>query len=556
MKKNVKILGAAAAALLAVAPVVASATVANASTVTVNSGATTTVDNASPLNFNVNLNATAGQTDIADIVKSVKLSVDGNAAVNKFSTDNVQIVTANGANPVTSGTLQPGVQYRVLVKDINLSNLLTGKTWNLGAAEFQVGGTGSYSSTAKSAELMSGGNFLSAPFHLTKAGDPTQPYFVDDTGNQVADNGTAWIGTSGDGVAWSQLNGSATASAIRLAAEKAVKLFPQGDNPAYFTTTDDNIKAQLSQQNVAFQNGAYVQPENGFYVTLTALSPMSNKTVSIKVPFQGAGVSYKGYPTINFSWDGDTNYSSDFHGSTRLVSKGKQNIPASKLVRTIKPGSTFNDSDAQKGFSATTADGNGSVDMSVLSNPVNTNVPGKYTVTLAATDWTTGKTSRLSYIVQVGDADTTYQTVNYPKEYGVNIWSIAGNTVSFTGNRQAGQSSVATFDTKTVNGVEYTRIESATSNKWIQSQYLGNHSNNKPAKPSNNGETKLNGVGRVRYNGKGAVRLLNANGHYVDQYVKNGASFKVWAEKTVNGQHLYRIGSQSQWIPAKYFSLN
>lgn len=543
MKKNVKILGAAAAALLAVAPVVASATTVNASTVVVNAGATTTPSSYPALNINATIDATAGVTTGNDAAKTVKLSIDNGGKINNFDSANVKIVYANGYQ--VKRTLQAGVPYRIKVSDVYFSNLLTATTWNLGKANFRG------KSTPTSSELLSKGDFVSAPFYLTDASDSTQPYFFNlinnqDTltaGNQLANGDVAHVGADGEGVsAVSDLS----AQGILTAAKGNVGL-----NNGEITTTASDVASQLAQQNVALKDGKYVLPTNGFHVTLTAVNRKSNRTVTVVVPFAGSGVNYAGYPTISVKSDAasdETVFSKDFQGAS---SKGVQKTAASDLVRKVKVNSDFDNNTALAPFQAVTGNSASQVDLSVLSNPVNTRVPGRYTVTVQATDWSTGKTSRLSYTVQVGDSDATYQTVNYPAEYGVNIWSIAGNTVSFTGNRQAGQSSVATFDTKTVNGVEYTRIESATSNKWIQSQYLGNHSN----KPANN-ETKLNGVGRVSYNGKGSVRLLNANGHYVDQYVKKGASFKVWAEKTVNGQHLYRIGSQSQWIPAKYFSLN
>lgn len=548
MKKNVKILGAAAAALLAVAPVVASATTVNASTTNVSAGATTTNPDRPALNINVSLNATAGQTTAAQAAQSVKLTVDNGAQVDNFSQANVNIYdTVTREYVPADQTLQAGHKYRVVVKGIHFSNLLTGKTWNLGDAWFNG------STTATSAALMGNGNntFSSAPFYLTEAGNTTQPYFFNlinkngtvTAGNQLANGDVAHVGADGEGVsAVSDLS----AQGILTAAEGNVGL-----NNGEITTTASDVASQLAQQNVALKDGKYVLPTNGFHVTLTAVNRKSNRTVTVVVPFAGSGVNYAGYPTISVKSDAvsdQTVFSAAFKDAS---SKGVQNHPASDLVRKVKLNSDFDNNTALAPFQAVTGNGASQVDLAVLSNPVNTRVPGRYTVTVQATDWSTGKTSRLSYTVQVGDSDATYQTVNYPAEYGVNVWSIAGNTVSFTGNRQAGQSSVVTFDTKTVNGVEYTRIESATSNKWIQSQYLGNHSN----KPANN-ETKLNGTGRVSYNGKGSVRLLNANGHYVDQYVKKGSSFKVWAEKTVNGQHLYRIGSQSQWIPAKYFSLN
>jgi hypothetical protein len=49
----------------------------------------------------------------------------------------------------------------------------------------------------------------------------------------------------------------------------------------------------------------------------------------------------------------------------------------------------------------------------------------------------------------------------------------------FNGNRVKDGKILATYDTKTVNGVSYTRINSKTSNEWIQTKYLdGSWKNN------------------------------------------------------------------------------
>lgn len=36
------------------------------------------------------------------------------------------------------------------------------------------------------------------------------------------------------------------------------------------------------------------------------------------------------------------------------------------------------------------------------------------------------------------------------------------------------------------------------------------------------------------------------------QTVKNGKAYKVWEKAMINGELMYRIGTDKQWIPAKY----
>lgn len=50
------------------------------------------------------------------------------------------------------------------------------------------------------------------------------------------------------------------------------------------------------------------------------------------------------------------------------------------------------------------------------------------------------------------------------------------------------------------------------------------------------------------------VRLLDSNGHY-QKYIPTNTKWKVWAEKTIRGMKCYRIGTDEQWVPAKFAKL-
>lgn len=47
------------------------------------------------------------------------------------------------------------------------------------------------------------------------------------------------------------------------------------------------------------------------------------------------------------------------------------------------------------------------------------------------------------------------------------------------------------------------------------------------------------------------VRLLDSKGHY-QKYINTNTSWKVWAEKTIRGMKCYKIGTDTQWVPAKF----
>lgn len=50
------------------------------------------------------------------------------------------------------------------------------------------------------------------------------------------------------------------------------------------------------------------------------------------------------------------------------------------------------------------------------------------------------------------------------------------------------------------------------------------------------------------------VRLLDSNGHY-QKYIRTNTHWKIWAEKTIRGMKCYKIGTDTQWVPAKYAKL-
>lgn len=53
-------------------------------------------------------------------------------------------------------------------------------------------------------------------------------------------------------------------------------------------------------------------------------------------------------------------------------------------------------------------------------------------------------------------------------------------------------------------------------------------------------------------NPKYMVRLLDSAGHYQAQYIPTNSSWKVWEVKTIKNMKCYRIGTDKQWVPAKF----
>ncbi len=64
------------------------------------------------------------------------------------------------------------------------------------------------------------------------------------------------------------------------------------------------------------------------------------------------------------------------------------------------------------------------------------------------------------------------------------------------------------------------------------------------------------GTATINYQGSGNVRLVNSQGSYTSQYLPKNSTWKVWEKADINHESMYRVGNQSQWVPAKYVSVS
>lgn len=67
-------------------------------------------------------------------------------------------------------------------------------------------------------------------------------------------------------------------------------------------------------------------------------------------------------------------------------------------------------------------------------------------------------------------------------------------------------------------------------------------------------EVAFSGVAKTFVKGHAnyAVAMLDADGKYTGKFLKQGSSFKVFAKKVINGHLCYRLGTQAQWVPARF----
>lgn len=101
---------------------------------------------------------------------------------------------------------------------------------------------------------------------------------------------------------------------------------------------------------------------------------------------------------------------------------------------------------------------------------------------------------------------------------------------------------VKALASKVVNGVTFYKV---AENRWIPAKF---------AEVLSDKEVAFKGVAKTFVKGHAnyAVAMLDADGKYTGKFLKQGSSFKVFAKKVINGHLCYRLGTQAQWVPARF----
>ena len=547
MKKNVKYLGMTAAALLAVAPVISSG-VANAD-VTANGSVPATAASATANVINVASTATAqpegtkassltNQSAVENALQlngsNAKIAGFGGAAIVPKSPVSA-VEGVNGNDALQSGHYQ-------LVTTVSIGNLTPNTTYTIKQGNKYVNIKANQNGIIDNVKI-------TLELDVYNSNSIGQPYFVNAFDGQTVQPG---------GYVNKKANWSDTVSGVLANAEKVVTARYNDVNGAYqpatITTTVDDIKSQLSNQGISTFGNSLSTGANSFYVTLTAVNPNNNKTATVKVQFV-RGQSTENYPTIQYNFGGKIGWDAVQEGTTSL-----NKVPTVRFDVNSAAAHAFRAGDNFRAFN--TVPGSGESTLQVVKNTVNPDQIGVYQVTLRATN-PNGYSTDLTYNVMiqpVGSASAT-ATVHFAKGYSVNLWNVlSNNSVAFTGKHIPSGAVVTPHETKTVDGVSYTRITGSgiDGSAWIQTQYLSDawrdgQSSNTNTSTSSSKEEAFNGVIVVRYNGKGSVALVDGEGHYgTGNYAKKNMAYKAFAKKTINGKTYYRLGTDKQWIPDQY----
>ncbi|MCX8723980.1 SLAP domain-containing protein [Lactobacillus sp. B4005] len=109
--------------------------------------------------------------------------------------------------------------------------------------------------------------------------------------------------------------------------------------------------------------------------------------------------------------------------------------------------------------------------LNVDTSKVNTKVAGKYPVEISATNADNKKTTKVTFYITVGAKGATYKTVQ--SDGDVPVYKIEGNTVTDTKTTVKNGDQIAVFgDAIKVGDKSYTRINSADSNLYVETKYV------------------------------------------------------------------------------------
>ena len=474
MKKNLRIVSAAAAALLAVAPVAAGATSTVFADVTAGSNvdkgnsnvpeerhitARVVVENADGVR--------AGQTSSAlrAHLETNSGTINSDGTKYKLYTEREWINHQNDSNAALHevNTLEAGVRYVVVASVFTIN--VKDKT-----SQYFVNDTPQTSDNAGNLKVE---NLPSLTFTVGSTAKEGVPEVID-AHNNVVGSGAVGLG-----------QGKYSVTSIADAIKAAYRLTTTGgqENGATIAWNDytlrQDIKSALNSttNNVTLDaNGeTFAKPLAPFTVTVHLVASNGN-TATFPVTVYPDAINRDAalFPQMTVRVNGQQLLFTGTNGN---------NIAGSidGVLDNVALNSIIDERNISSGFTVTASLADHStLPVNVDTSKVNTAVPGRYPVTVSATN-AAGNTTRVTFYITVGDSNATYLTVQADID-AVPVYDITGNNVvNDTKTTIKNGTQVATFGTVTVNGKSYTRLYSANSTKFVETKYVDGSL--KPAAP-------------------------------------------------------------------------
>ncbi|WP_278963503.1 SLAP domain-containing protein [Lactobacillus apis] len=442
MKKNLRIASAAAAALLAVAPVAAStvSTVLADTTVTVEGGTQTNPTTSAELILNVTNAATLVDGDTpAKVAASISTpSIPAGATV---APAKAQVYVLN-ASTATTDKLTAGTTYVVKVK-VNITGLtsLAGKSITVNGSKVNVNAQG----ISDEIEL------TSASFTIPDKSLVGAPFLMEKTNSVAVTSGSVDLAANALSVkgivdaiegkyAVANTNGSGTGIA------------------AVDWNVEKDVRAALKAAGITVKaDGSFTKPATAFPVTLN-LTATNGATSTAVITVNPAAVADTSYPVINYN-------GKDYNNGQTIPLKDDESFDY------VPVNGDINKTALEAAFTAKVSSANSATMKPTFDySKVNTKVAGKYPVVVSATN-ANKKTSKVTFMLTVGVKGASYKTVQ--SDGDVPVYEINGNTVTDTKTVVKNGDQIAVFGNPiTVGDKTYARINSADSNKYVESKYV------------------------------------------------------------------------------------
>lgn len=462
MKKNLRIVSAAAAALLAVAPVAATgvSTVFADTPVSVDGSTTTNTANVAKLTLNVtNAASLVGNDSPSKVAASISTTTLPTGAT--VVPAKAQIFAVNADNTVatkpTTDKLVGGQTYvaKVVVSITGLTSL-AGKTGGLTVNDkaYDVNGSG----------IATGIELTSSSFTVPDSTLKGAPYvtYKDNDKDVIADTGSVDLDSNSysvKGVA-DKIDASRTSTDGKAGKyTAAVSVKGTGAATASFLNLEQDVKAALTAAGITVKaDGSFDKPAAPFTVT-THVFATNGKTATFTVRVNpSATVGDPTFPKMTYN-------SQKYFGTQTIDSIGDAKfnyVPVNGVVDTKA---------IQDAFTTTVSDTDPTVMIpTVDASKVNTKVAGKYPVTVSATN-AEGKTTKVTFMLTVGVKGAEYKTVQ--SDGDIPVYKIDGNVVTDSKTTVKNGDTIAVFgDPIKVGEKSYTRINSADSDLYVESKYV------------------------------------------------------------------------------------
>ena len=462
MKKNLRIVSAAAAALLAVAPVAAAgvSTVFADTTIPVVGGTTTDGVTTATLELNVTNATSLVDGDVASKVAASlatpTLPTGANVIPGKAS---IYEATANAdgtgtvdANAKAVNKLDKNKSY-VAIVPVTISGLKANTDFTVNGKKETSDGTG----------VISGVQVQSKVFSVANTALKGAPYvtFTQDSKEVIADSGSVDLDANSYTV-------SAVADKIDASRGKSGKYTVKttaGNDPqaakASFLNLEQDVRDGLKAAGVTVKaDGSFDKPAAPF--TFTAhLYATNGKTATFNVRVNSTAT------------DGDDSFPQMFFNGQKDALKGTTTIDSIGDVKfNYVPVNGVVDTKAIQDAFKTQVSATDTTVMipTVDASKVNTKVAGKYPVTVSATN-ADGKTTKVTFYLTVGVKGATYKTVQSDSD--VTVYKIDGNTVTDSKTTVKNGDQIAIFgDPIKVGDKTYARINSADSDLYVESKFV------------------------------------------------------------------------------------